>query len=154
MRKSIYDTPESDLVEDGDLSEPFASEKKTLRELKKSQSIVGTIIATIIVCIPTVGLSIKAMGEIMPILLWVFPGFIVGIGVRLMAPSYDYRLRLIPSLTLFSLLVTIVVYFELTPLMYLVALTNAIIVLFTSRKKLSRDQEKAIWLHRQGKFEL
>lgn len=153
MTNDVYQSPTSN-IELVDNNQKYAAEIEMVRDLYKSQSVIGMIIATIIVCIPTIGISFKVLGQYTPVLFWIFPGFIVALGVRFMATAFDSCIRLIPAISLLALMLAMIVYFDMTIFMYPIALTNAVIVMLLSKRSLSRDQETALWLYRHRKISI
>lgn len=74
--------------------------------------------------------------------------------IRLALTAHSSKLRLIPAITLFIVLAGSLFALTFNPLVILLALTNAFVVLMVARPKFTKEEERALWLFRQGKFEL
>lgn len=132
----------------------YTAERDLVVELNKKQSLVGMIVSTIIALIPSLAVSIFMIDERLPIILWILPGAIMGGFIRLALTAHSSKLRLIPAITLFIVLAGSLFALTFNPLVILLALTNAFVVLMVARPKFTKEEERALWLFRQGKFEL
>jgi hypothetical protein len=132
----------------------YTAERDLVVELNKKQSLIGMIVSTIIALIPSLAVSIFMIDEKLPIILWILPGAIMGGFIRLALTAHSSKLRLIPAITLFIVLAGALLALTFNPLVILLALTNAFVVLMVARPKFTKEGERALWLFRQGKFEL
>ncbi|WP_444938772.1 hypothetical protein [Microbulbifer sp. JMSA002] len=133
--------------------EEYKKEKEILRSLKKQESFWGMLIATIIGIFPTLAVFYAAPELFISILGWVIPGAVLGGFVRLAISAHSVKLRLIPAGLLF-LLGPLLLYETGNPFTFFIGPMNMFIVLIITRPKLSKEQERALWLKRQGKLQL
>lgn len=130
----------------------YKKEKEILKALEDREGFWGMLIATIIGAIPTIAIFYAAPELFMSIFGWVIPGVVLGGFVRLAISAHSLKLRLMPA-TLVFMLGPILFYMTLNPFTLFIGLMNMFIVLLITRPKLSKEEERALWLQRQGKLE-
>ncbi|MEW5250720.1 hypothetical protein [Microbulbifer discodermiae] len=129
----------------------YIKEREILENLKKKESLWGMLIATAIGIAPTVVIFYVAPQLFYSVLAWIIPGAVLGLFVRLGISAHSLKLRLIPAL-LVSLLGPLLFLATLNPFTLLIGIMNLFIVLIITRPNLSKDEERALWLQRQGKL--
>ncbi|WP_444912322.1 hypothetical protein [Microbulbifer sp. PAAF003] len=130
----------------------YKKEKDILRTLESKESLWGMLIATIIGSIPTIAIFYSAPELFISVLGWVIPGVVLGGFVRLAISVHSLKLRLIPAILIF-LLGPMLFYVTMNPFTLFIGLMNMFIVLLITRPNLSKEEERALWLQRQGKLQ-
>ncbi|MFS1525798.1 hypothetical protein ACL7TT_17080 [Microbulbifer sp. 2304DJ12-6] len=129
----------------------YKKERETLENLKKREGLLGMLIATGIGIAPTVTFFFVAPEIFTSVFAWIMPGVILGAFVRLAISAHSLKLRLIPALLVF-LLGPLLFLATFNPFTLLIGVTNLFLVLLITRPKLSKEEERALWLERQGKL--
>ncbi|WP_299581894.1 hypothetical protein [uncultured Microbulbifer sp.] len=132
--------------------EKYQEEKEILRNLNKRESLWGMLIATLIGIFPTLAIFYAAPELFVSILGWVIPGVVLGGFVKLAISAHSIKLRLIPAGLIF-LLGPLLLFVTGNPFTFFIGLMNMFIVITITRPRLSKDQERALWLQRQGKLQ-
>ncbi|WP_445360291.1 hypothetical protein ACJJIL_16955 [Microbulbifer sp. EKSA005] len=132
--------------------EKYQEEKEILRNLNKRESLWGMLIATLIGIFPTLAVFYAAPELFVSVLGWVIPGVVLGGFVKLAISAHSIKLRLIPAGLIF-LLGPFLLLVTGNPFTFFIGLMNMFIVITITRPRLSKDQERALWLQRQGKLQ-
>lgn len=134
-------------------NENYEKEKDLLKALENRESLWGMLVATVIGSIPTVAIFYVAPELFISVFGWVIPGAVLGGFVRLAISAHSLKLRLIPAILVF-LLGPMLFYITMNPFTLFIGLMNVFIVLLITRPNLSKEEERALWLQRQGKLQL
>jgi len=87
---------------------------------------------------------------VIPLIALFVPGLVSGYIAKLTARAYEAKYRATCGLVTFAALVAAGLYVDLNPMVLLVALSNALIVIALSRRKLTKEEEHAIYRYRMG----
>jgi|TARA_B110000902_G_scaffold229412_1_gene270192 hypothetical protein len=131
----------------------YEEEKEMLSQLNNDESLGMVIAATVISLIPALalGMTLVIMGRIL-IVMWILPGVIVGLATKFMAKPYSFKFRIIPAISITVAMAIGAFFLQLEPTVYLIALTNGVAAMALSKRKLSAEQQRAIWLRKQNKI--
>ncbi len=133
----------------------YENERKILKKLKAGENIFLVIVATVIGLVPMFTLlGFLTSGVRLPLFLLVVPGAMVGLSVRFIARPISAKLRLIPTATVFFVMVAYGVFFLVTPTFYVIAVANIFVVLLTSKRRFNKEEDRALWLEERGKISL
>lgn len=132
----------------------FIEEKKIAEDLNSSQSWMALILCSFFGSIPALAATYFLLGERVFLIMWVIPGLAAGLFVRFGAQIYRFKMRVVSALILFVLMSTMGVILHASPMIYALAFTNSAVLILISKRSLSKQQEKALWLEKQGKFNI
>ncbi|QFT55249.1 hypothetical protein [Microbulbifer sp. THAF38] len=136
-----YKSPKSDL----EVSPSHA----LISRLLKEQSLLLSLFAVLLGALGTL-IALSFARGIIPLYVYVIPGFVAGILVKFMGRPVTVKYRLIPGLfcglivSLWVSLGGISIYTFLLPLL------NVLCCLAVSRRRLSYDEERALYKFRNG----
>jgi hypothetical protein len=127
----------------------YREEKRILARLYEEESLFKVLIATGIGLIPAIYLvSIFLSGAILPIYLFLIPGFTVGYAVKRLGKPVTMRYRVLPALILLVFMIISALALPVYFTYYALAVINSVVVIRLSRRKLTEEEENALWLHR------
>ena len=87
---------------------------------------------------------------LIPLIALFAPGVMAGYLAKLTGKAFQLKYRAICGAVTFVALAAVGLYVDLNPMAILVALPNAVLAVALSRRKLTKDEERAIYRYRMG----
>lgn len=141
IMSDLYKAPQSEL----EVSESHV----TISRLLSEQNMLLSIIAVLVGALGTMVLFSFASG-IIPLYVYVIPGFVAGILVKFLGRPVTTKYRLIPGLFC-GLIVSLGVSLEgISIYTFLLPFLNVLACLAISRRRLNYEEDKALYKFRNG----
>ncbi len=120
-------------------------------QIIEQQSLAGVLIGSVFgAAVGTAAyLAIWALA-VVPIVAFLVPGIVAGFVTKYTGKAFESRYRLVCGLVTFLMLWATAWYIDGNPLTIVLALPNAVIAAALARRKLSFEQEMAIFRYRMG----
>lgn len=131
----------------------YFEEKRILDRLYDEETLIKVLVATAIGMVPAISFVYALLSGItLPIILFIIPGITVGYAVKRIAKPISIKYRVIPAMVLVTFMVSSAIALPVYATYYVIALVNFGIVVQVSRRKLTKDEDNALWLLENGKI--